>query len=247
MCVTTTIVSGGAAQIESLLKELDDLVVARNESIRSSIALICFLECSFIRRVTESATSRKQTLRKELRQRLHAIAPDKRAELSGRACERLLSQSIYASEKSILLYMPLQDELDISALLNGANSQGHRIALPRFLPESGKYGAFFVGDKPLQAGAFGVLEPALELPVPLNQLDLIVVPGLGFDARGWRLGRGKGFYDRILSEASGVKCGICFDEQIVEGIPVEPHDVAVDFLATPTRWLDCRGSTPEVK
>jgi len=76
---------------------------------------------------------------------------------------------------------------------------------------------------------------------------LIVAPGIAFDLRGRRLGRGKGFYDRLLANAAGVKCGICFDEQLLAEIPVEPHDVALDFIATPTRWQDCRGSTPDLQ
>jgi 5-formyltetrahydrofolate cyclo-ligase len=48
----------------------------------------------------------------------------------------------------------------------------------------------------------------------------------------------------LLSAANGLKCGICFEEQLLAELPVEPHDVSVDFVATPTRWLDCRGSTP---
>jgi 5-formyltetrahydrofolate cyclo-ligase len=193
----------------------------------------------------ESAAITKQSLRQTLRERVRSIPLDRRSTLSQQASENVVTHSIYHFHKSVLLYMPLQDEVDVSSLRNAFLQQGRRIALPRFLPDQSKYAAFFIGDKPLQPGAFGILEPSPELPVPLNQLDLIIVPGLGFDSRGRRLGRGKGFYDRILAEASGVKCGICFDEQIVEGIPVEPHDARVDFIATPSRWLDCRGSPPD--
>jgi 5-formyltetrahydrofolate cyclo-ligase len=189
----------------------------------------------------------KQTLRREARERLRAISPEAHTELSRRACELFLAHAKLDSHTSLLLYMPLQGELDVRLILAEATARKRQIALPRFLPDQGKYAAFFIGDKPLAPGAFGALEPDESMPVPLNQLDLLLVPGLGFDLRGRRLGRGKGFYDRMLSEASGVKCGICFDEQILQEIPAEPHDISVDFLATPTRWLDCRGSTPEVQ
>jgi 5-formyltetrahydrofolate cyclo-ligase len=66
---------------------------------------------------------------------------------------------------------------------------------------------------------------------------LVLVPGVAFDLRGRRLGRGKGFYDRLLADAGGLKCGVAFDEQIVTEIPVEPHDVSVDCILTPTRWI----------
>jgi 5-formyltetrahydrofolate cyclo-ligase len=192
-------------------------------------------------------SNQKSVLRAQLRERLKSIPSETKTALSEQACEILFTNSSYDHYKSVLLYMPLQDELDVRFFMTKALQQGRRLALPRYLPDREKYAAYFIGNKPLKPGRFGVLEPETSMPVPLNQLDLIVVPGLGFDPRGRRLGRGKGFYDRMLSEASGVKCGICFDEQIVENIPAEPHDVAMDFVATPTRWLDCRGSTPDLR
>jgi 5-formyltetrahydrofolate cyclo-ligase len=184
---------------------------------------------------------KKETLRTEARERLRAISPEQRQTASQRACEIFLAHENYQRAKSILLYMPLRGEVDVRLIMERAISDRKDVALPRFLPETNAYGAFFVGDEPLTAGPFGALEPSGNNPVPVNQLDLIVVPGLGFDARGRRLGRGKGFYDRLLSTASGVKCGICFDEQLLAEIPVEPHDVLLDFLATPARWINCRG------
>jgi 5-formyltetrahydrofolate cyclo-ligase len=188
----------------------------------------------------------KQSLRAEVRQRLSALSAEAQISCSARACEIFLAQQVYARAHSILLYMPLQAEVDVRLVYERAISDGKNVALPRFLPETKAYAAFFVGDKPLAAGPFNILEPAMNNPAPLNRLDLIMVPGLGFDARGRRLGRGKGFYDRLLSAASGVKCGICFEEQLLPEIPVEPHDILLDFVATPTRWLNCRGSTPQM-
>jgi 5-formyltetrahydrofolate cyclo-ligase len=186
----------------------------------------------------------KAELRKNLRERLRTMQEDRRVEESRRACELFLAEPVFSNARSLLLYVPLQGELDVRLILDRAISEGKRVALPRFDPETGVYRAFFIGDKPLVPGPFGAMEPSASLPIALNRLDLIVAPGLGFDTRGRRLGRGKGFYDRLLSEAAGVKCGICFDEQILPEIPVEPHDVGVHYVATPSRWLDCRGSTP---
>jgi 5-formyltetrahydrofolate cyclo-ligase len=201
----------------------------------------------FDRRVLENISLRKQELRQLAKENVRGLSTETRRANSQAACELFLGQEPYRRSDSLLLYVALTGELDVRFIFERAQADGKRVALPRFLPETQRYGAFFAADKPLVAGAFGILEPALDNPVPLNRLDLVVVPGVGFDARGRRLGRGKGFYDRILSEATGVKCGICFEEQLLETIPVEPHDVGVDFLATPSRWLDCRGSTPEEK
>jgi 5-formyltetrahydrofolate cyclo-ligase len=67
---------------------------------------------------------------------------------------------------------------------------------------------------------------------------LILVPGVAFDLHGGRLGRGKGYYDRLLKELRGTTCGVAFDQQVVEAIPVEPHDVRLDHVLTPTRWIE---------
>ena len=88
-------------------------------------------------------------------------------------------------------------------------------------------------------GKFGVREPAERCaPVPLNRLDLVLVPGIAFDIRGGRLGRGQGYYDRLLSAVTGLKCGVAFDEQIVDAVPVGPLDVRLNCILTPTRWIE---------
>ena len=92
-------------------------------------------------------------------------------------------------------------------------------------------------DADLATGKFGIREPRSHCgEILLNHLDLALVPGVGFDLKGRRLGRGRGFYDRLLAQISGTKCGVGFDEQIVEAIPTEPHDVHLNYILTPTRW-----------
>jgi 5-formyltetrahydrofolate cyclo-ligase len=71
---------------------------------------------------------------------------------------------------------------------------------------------------------------------------LILVPGVAFDLRGYRLGRGKGFYDQLLAAVRGPTCGVGFDEQIVDAVPVEPHDVRLSCLLTPTRWIELQAA-----
>jgi 5-formyltetrahydrofolate cyclo-ligase len=91
----------------------------------------------------------------------------------------------------------------------------------------------------LSVGKFDVREPVASYPtVALNRLDFVLVPGIAFDLRGRRLGRGKGFYDRLLTDVRGKTCGVAFDEQIVPEIPIEPHDIPVHCILTPTRWLE---------
>jgi 5-formyltetrahydrofolate cyclo-ligase len=76
------------------------------------------------------------------------------------------------------------------------------------------------------------------LAQPVNKLDLVLVPGVAFDLHGRRLGRGKGFYDQLLATVRGTTIGAAFEQQVVREVPVEPHDVYLNCILTPTRWLE---------
>jgi 5-formyltetrahydrofolate cyclo-ligase len=69
----------------------------------------------------------------------------------------------------------------------------------------------------------------------------VLTPGIAFDALGRRLGRGRGFYDRLLAQTTGTRCGVAFDQQVVDVVPVETHDVVLNCILTPTRWLNVAG------
>ncbi len=184
-------------------------------------------------------------LKKELRQQLRErkITIEERIQFSALACELLRNQPIWQNAKSILFYAPLPNEIDIWPLLSEALAADKLIALPRFDPETNSYFICQIknAESDLQPGKFGIHEPKESCsPIPLNRLDLVLVPGVGFDPMGGRLGRGRGFYDRLLEEVSGKKCGVAFDEQMVVKVPMEKHDVRLNFILTPTRWLETR-------
>jgi 5-formyltetrahydrofolate cyclo-ligase len=71
-------------------------------------------------------------------------------------------------------------------------------------------------------------------------LDLILVPGVAFDLQGRRLGRGKGYYDQLLGALHGTRCGVAFDQQVVDEIPMAPHDMTLHCILTPTRWVELK-------
>ena len=94
-------------------------------------------------------------------------------------------------------------------------------------------------QRDLIIGKFGIREVAeLSPEMALNQLDLALAPGVAFDPHGRRLGRGKGFYDRLLAGVCGTKCGVAFDEQLVDAVPVGPLDIPLNCILTPTRWIE---------
>lgn len=154
----------------------------------------------------------------------------------------MLQHSLWQTAKSVLVFVALKDELDVTELLAEGTRGSKIMAVPRLDLASGTYeAARLMTRSQLVPGRFGVPEPEAGCPaVPLNQLDLILVPGVGFDFAGRRLGRGKGFYDRLLAQVRGHKCGVAFEQQLVTELPEEPHDVRVDSILTPTRWLSAR-------
>lgn len=180
----------------------------------------------------------KPELRQMIRERLERISPAVRAVESIDLCERLKVQ--IQSAHTILFYAPLADELDVWPVLELSLALGTNCALPCYEPETKTYHARLL-DKlatDVVTGKFGVREPAAHCAeMPLNRFDLVLVPGVAFDLNGSRLGRGLGFYDRLLAEASGVKCGVAYDFQLREQIPTEPHDAKVDFILTPNRCV----------
>jgi 5-formyltetrahydrofolate cyclo-ligase len=186
----------------------------------------------------------KNPLRKELLERLQRISPEQRAQFSAQACQRLRNQPVWQNANSILFYAPLLNEVDIWPLISEVLAAGKIVALPGFDAEENSYVAREIKDleTDFQRGQFGIREPRPDCrEVLLNRLDLTLVPGVGFDFTGRRLGRGKGFYDRLLAQISGTTCGVGFDEQIVETIPTEPHDVHLNCILTPTRWHEVTG------
>ena len=195
---------------------------------------------SFARYMQPPLPNAKAALREEIRTRLKAITPAHRAVESAQLCARLSTADIWRGAKAVLLFAPLADEPDLWPILEYALHEHKLVALPGFDGEVDGYCARRVNNpsKDLIPGKFGVPEPSSECPtVPLNQLDLILVPGVAFDSSRRRLGRGKGFYDRLLPLVSGFKCGVAYDEQIVAEVPAEPHDVTLNRILTPTRWV----------
>ena len=183
-----------------------------------------------------SIANSKSDLRSHIRARLEKISDAVRAVESIELCERLQAQ--IPSAHTILFFAPLPDELDVWPVLELALATGTNCALPFFDAEKNFYGAKRLENlaTDIVTGKFGVREPAAGCAeIPLNRFDLVLVPGLAFDLGGNRLGRGQGFYDQILAEASGIKCGICHNFQLLEKIPTEVHDAPVDFIFTPSR------------
>ncbi len=172
----------------------------------------------------------------EIRRDISALlqmTPDARAENSARLCAAIAESDAWRSARTVAIFAPQPREPDVELLwMHGA---GKSFAYPRVVED--RLDLFRVASlHELTPGAFGVREPVpkIEHAVAPEMLDLILVPGVAFTRDGERLGRGGGFYDRLLASlpAHTCKIGVCFDAQILHELPVEAHDQHMDSVAT---------------
>ena len=162
-----------------------------------------------------------------------AISEARRAVASQQACEHILDASWWPEISSIGLYAAYGSELDPKEIERRALEDGKRIYYPRVIKDEIE---FVRGElQTLECGFAGIMEPA-GTAVPIDTLDLIVVPGLSFDANGQRLGSGRGFYDRSLPKRSRT-LGFAFVEQIVPLVPTSIHDRRMAGVVTDEGFL----------
>lgn len=134
--------------------------------------------------------------------------------------------------RRVMLYHSLPDELSTRWHLDVIKDK--ELFLPRMIGDDLEVVAY--GNGNLHAGNFNVNEPDGESVAP-DTLDLIVVPGVAFDVELNRLGRGKGYYDRLLARTTAIKVGICYDFQLLDSVPSDEHDVKMDMVITPDRLV----------
>lgn len=152
------------------------------------------------------------------------------------ACKHLTQQPEFLSADVVMIFLSLPDEVDTAALALAAWQMNKTVCAPKVDWEHRKMMPVEITslDTSVKVGLYDVQEPVEARPIPLEMLDLVVVPGVAFDRKGRRLGRGGGFYDRFLAQSglAAVTCGLALREQVVEDLSSEPHDQNVKMLVT---------------
>lgn len=140
--------------------------------------------------------------------------------------------------RKLMIYAPIQSEIDPTPIGRYAAELGWEIYLPRMRDKFELEAVKADSESALEPGRYGILQPAEHLPAEdPSQLDVIIVPGIAFDVRGYRLGYGAGYYDRFLPRANhALWIGFTYDELLVPELPVEPHDQRLDAVLTEQRW-----------
>lgn len=178
----------------------------------------------------------KASIRAAMRARRRALGEAALREAEARAAAALLAHPVWRTARTVALHAAVRGELPTDALIAAARAAGKRVALPRQVPGGMELRLAEEGVA-LAEGPAGIPEPGPGAPpaAPAD-LDLVVAPGLAFDARGNRLGQGGGDYDRLLARlrAGAATVGWCHDFQRVQSVPTEPHDRAVGWICSPS-------------
>lgn len=176
----------------------------------------------------------KRRLRSRILAERAALPEDVREALSAAIAARLLALPEVASARVVAAYVGTGTELPTLPLLDALRARGVTVLLPVLLDDDAL--AWGTYDGSLVAGRRGLLEPGGR-DASLAEADVVVVPGVAYDAHGRRVGRGGGSYDRALASVTALVVGLARDEEVVAEVPVEPHDVPVGVVVTPTRVL----------
>jgi 5-formyltetrahydrofolate cyclo-ligase len=173
----------------------------------------------------------KTELRKLLLTTRKSLSPEAWKEKSDRICNQLQNSPLFTQAKTILAYFSFRQEPDLSPLFTTPKTWG----FPRCVGKDLSWHIWQPGDI-LHTGAYGILEPLLDAPkIDYSEVDLILVPAVGCDFRGYRLGYGGGFYDRMLSQAeweSKITIGIIFEFASIAQLPVDSWDKPLHGICT---------------
>lgn len=193
----------------------------------------------------------KRQLRKDFIKKRDSIHPEQKRIKEAAIEKRLFSLRDFKNAGSVLLYVSFRSEVNTMNVLEDVLSLGKKLILPRVDAQSKSLRLFAVKHiSELSPGFMGIPEPQSKKSreVRLNDVDLVIIPGTGFDTSGSRIGYGGGYYDRLLSYESKqldrvekhiMTIALAFEDQIGANIPSEPHDIKVDMIVTEKRTIRC--------
>lgn len=185
-------------------------------------------------RINDRKTSMdKKQLRKQIRERKKEFSLPEKIELSRPVFEKIEKEELFKEAKVVLLYYSMDDEVYTHDFVE-KHYKTKTILLP-CVDGDDLILRQYLGIESMKAGKqFGILEPVGKEFNDLEKIDLMIIPGVAFDKEKNRLGRGRGFYDRLLKTVNATKIGVCFDFQIVEQVPTEDFDVKMDVVISTT-------------
>lgn len=179
----------------------------------------------------ESIRLQKQTLRKKIKELKSQYSLSELLRKSELIFNLLDQLDEVKKANTILAYWSLDDEVYTHNWIK-SNYKQKKILLPAIFKNNLLIKPFEGEENMISVPPFGIKEPKSTEITDLSIIDIIIVPGVAFDKIGYRLGRGKGYYDRFLTKTKAIKIGICFDFQIVEKVPINQFDIKIDIIIT---------------
>jgi 5-formyltetrahydrofolate cyclo-ligase len=178
-----------------------------------------------------------------MKKKRDALSKKERSWLSAKIEKKLFSLGRFKAAKTVMFYVTHRSEADTSKMIRSSLRIGKNVVVPKVDPgKNGKMLAVKITclEKDLERGMYGIFEPKLERCEVLGRksIDLVIVPGLAFDLKGFRVGYGKGYYDRWLKSFSLKKrIGLAFDFQLLKSVPKDRRDMRVGLIVTEKRTL----------
>ena len=185
----------------------------------------------------------KSELRREYTPMREAMDPGEVERLSEKIIDTILKLPVFKRAETVMVYLNFKNEVDSLRMIEESYKAGKKVVIPYCVKETMEIIPSELNDieTEIVKGKNGYLQAKRECvkPVPIEEIDLIVVPGIAFDKRCYRLGFGAGYYDRFLRKLNFEKptIGLCYDFQIIHSIPIEDHDIPLDFVITEERIL----------
>ncbi|MBD5370180.1 MAG: 5-formyltetrahydrofolate cyclo-ligase [Bacteroides sp.] len=179
----------------------------------------------------------KREIRRKIRAMRQMLSEAERMSAAEEVFARLEQTAAFLMADKVLMYHSLPDELSTHSFLRKWGARKH-FYLPRV--NGVNLDILPYNESRLELGSFHIEEPTGEDTVDPQEIELVVVPAVAYDRRGNRLGRGKGFYDRLLGDVKATKIGVGYEFQLMDELPAEPHDVPMDMVITQTTTIVIR-------
>jgi 5-formyltetrahydrofolate cyclo-ligase len=192
----------------------------------------------------DKASVLKKEIRARSLARRNTITPEERQVQGQRVLGYLLAMDTYNKAKRVLLYASYQSEVPTEPIIENALKSGREVVLPRVDESNGCLTKHIIGSMgDVEAGFKGIPEPTTDVCIRVEDVDIVIVPGVAFSPDGARIGYGGGYYDRLLPRVKGTIpiVALAYEEQMFDNLPSEGHDISMDLIITPERIISCHG------
>ena len=181
----------------------------------------------------------RELLRKQMKALRESMSALQVLEMSARICERVIALPEYHAARRIFCYHSLPMEVQTGGLIREILRAGKELYLPVTGADNNMTAIRLRDPEKVHKGAFRVMEPDGDEAIDPSELDLILTPGLAFDRAGGRIGYGAGCFDRFLPQCRGPIVALALEMQLVDHVPMQPHDVSVDLVVTEKKIYRC--------